>query len=835
MHTSPASSAIRTATPSPLEEVPPDIFSQIVVTHICLREGRALSSLACVSRAFAQRMKPHMVPLGLYRTLENASQGTRATALHGCVGTLYELPRVDRAHRLELFLRVIATLSDHFPGTTIAPHIDTLLVSLQHLERDEQPMALLTLVQTCRPGLLCVTKQQFVNMTSRVGALQPSLAQCKLAIILDAEISGHSGAEFPERAQAFFSMCMRLQPPYRTRALCHTLRGIGVCRQEKVYPGMYGFPDDDKQMKHNKRALLWGLHGCLQSMPMQELPVEEQALLLGNALNMPVLLDDVEEGDRMAISLLRMIPPGYGDFYWRRDAEYGEIFGDLVQAMLKQTFERAPRDSIHRFQCLYQAMAHLPPASQIYWMRDILRHRARQAEAGVTPALIVATAQAALQLDQAQTELKLLYDLFAFGLNPAPLRNLDHSLSFIQHATVDSCEQPDYTLRFDANCSELMHLLQNTAPDIAGKLLAGINDAYQQYRPFEDVLPLLPPPIQFKAELYGRFLKQALAFLRSLPLAESTACLLQLRLPRLSSIDPRQADDWICSLITAVAQMSRNNGLVSPEEQGTVMGELLENGVNVRHHSPARNRRLLATLAAFPDAVAANVLERLLASDHMRFVHGDVLFASIIEATYTLAAPLRNRVLEAAVGRLKAFPDPVDDTWAELLENREHALEDEYPDLRTSDPDLYAILRPGCVSRTQGWALLLDAVETLPAHDQADRLRQLAGHASFFEFSNDPLSHQEKAQCSVRLLSTIIRLPKVRRADAFAFWLGHVGQQSYAREECATIQAALLPLLLALPASDGKPLLDAYLATVWSDADKAALRQRAALRWKDDV
>lgn len=69
MHTSPVSSAIRTATPSPLEEVPPDIFSQIVVAHISLREGRALSSLACVSRAFAQRMKPHMAPLGLYRTL----------------------------------------------------------------------------------------------------------------------------------------------------------------------------------------------------------------------------------------------------------------------------------------------------------------------------------------------------------------------------------------------------------------------------------------------------------------------------------------------------------------------------------------------------------------------------------------------------------------------------------------------------------------------------------------------------------------------------------------------------------------------------------------------
>jgi hypothetical protein len=342
----------------------------------------------------------------------------------------------------------------------------------------------------------------------------------------------------------------------------------------------------------------------------------------------------------MATSLLRMIPPGDGDFYWKRNAEYGEVFGDLVESMLKQVFERCSRHSVHRFQCLYQAMAHLRPTSQFYWMRDIVLYCGGLAEAGVTPSLIVATAQAALQLDQAQPELKQLYDLFALCLNPAPLRLPDHSM-LMEPATVDSSGQLVYTQRFDANCSELIQLLQEVKPDIAGRLLAGINGAYQEYRPFEDILPLLPPPRQFKEELYARFLKQALALLQSLPLADSTPYLLQLRLPRLSSIDARQADDWTSSLMTAVAQTSRDNSLVSPEEQSNVVVELLENGVNVRYHSPARNRRLLAALAAFPDAVGANVLARLLSSERMSLVHADVLFASVIEAAARLPAALQ--------------------------------------------------------------------------------------------------------------------------------------------------------------------------------------------------
>ncbi|HEX8884396.1 MAG TPA: hypothetical protein VF797_07910 [Noviherbaspirillum sp.] len=833
MHTSPASPAIRTVTPSQLDDMPPDIFHQIVVTHISLREGRAITSLACVNRAFAQRMKPYMAPLALnlYRTLENASRGSQAIALKSCTRTLYELPLVNPAHRLELFLRVNTTLAHHFSCQTIEPHIGILMAGLQHLDREEQPAALLTLVETHHPSNFCRTKKQFLNMTARVAALTPSLAQCELAIILESEMPGYSGQEFPERLQVFLSMCMRLQPVYRTRALCRTLLSLRICTREKPCPGVYGFPDDDKQMKHNKDALLRGLHGCLQSLPMREMPVTEQVRLLGKALIMPVLLDDVAEGDQMAISLLRMIPPEDGNFYWMSNAEYGDIFGDLVESMLKQVFERGSRQSVHRFQSLYQAMAHLPTEVQIYRMWNIVLDCAKKGAPGVTPPLIVATAQAALQLDQAHPELKQLYRLFAVCLNPTTLRKVGCSLS-VRHLTVDPSEQPDYAQRFDANCSELIQLLQKVKPDIAAKLLAGINGAYEAYPPFED---MLPSPRRFGAELYGRFLKQALAFLQGLPLADSAPCLLRLRLPPLSLIDARHADDWTSSLIMAVARISRDNSLVSPEEQSNVLVDLLENGVNVPYHSPARNRRLLAALAAFPDDVAGNVLARLLSSNCMSHVHADVLFASVIEAATRLPAALRSSVLETAAGTLKAFPDPQDETWAALREERECALEDAYPGIREVDPDLYALMRPGCVPPTEGWGLLLDAVETLPAQHQADRLTQLADHVSFFAFSNNRLSHQERAQCSLRLLSTIIRLPNGTRAGLFAAWLRHVGHQSYAEKERETIQAALLPMLLALPASDGKPLLDAYVATVWPEAERAALRQRAALHWKDPV
>ena len=827
MRTSPASSASRTATPSPLEDVSPDIFSRIVVNHIALSEGRAMTSLACVSRAFAQRMQPHRAPLRLYRTLENASEGPKATALYACMDTLYGLSQVNPARRLELFLYVSATLHKHLSGQAITPHGETLLAGLQYLERQDQPAALLGLLTTHGNALFCATKQQFVDMASRVGALAPSLAQYQLAIMLEDEMRGRNGAGFPERARAFFSLCMRLQPAHQAKAIGHALSHIGRYTAVKAYPALHGASKHDMQMKHNKHVLLWGLHGCVQSILLQELPLAEKMLLLGRALTIPVLLDDAEEGDRMAISLLQMIPPGDDDSRGEYSAGDQHCFDELAGRMLNETFERGPRHSIHRFQCLYQAMAHLPQSRQFNWMRRIVRKYGRQDEAGVTPALIVATAQAAWRLDQARRERSLLYDLFAVSLNPAPMQK-SNAYPSVQPAEVDPSRHLAYTRRFDAKCRDLMQLLQEAAPDTAGQMLVGINDAYIKHDRMAESLPL---PKAFQQALYGCFLKQAQAFLQGLPAENRAACLLQLRLPFLYTTDARLADDWTSSLITAVAHASRDHGQASLGEQVAVVAKLLKNGMEVRHHSPARNRRLLATLAAFPDAVAADVLARLLKNDYMPFVHTDVLFASIIEAASRLPAVSRSSVLEVAAGRLNKFPDSQDSPLSALRQSREGTLERQHPGLQASDPELYAILRPGCVSRMEGWALLLDAVETLPAQDQADRMRQLAGRIIFFDFSNGRLSQQEKAQCSLRLLSTTVGLPRDKRTAAFASWLAHVKDQSYGPEERATMGAALL----ALPADDGKPLLDAYLATVWSDEEKAALRQRAALRWKDAV
>jgi hypothetical protein len=841
MHTFPTASAVRTYAPSPLDEVPPEIWTQIVVNHISLREGRAMTSLACVSRAFVQRMKPHMKPLRLYRTLDNAIQGMPAVAVHACMGTLYDLAQVNPAHRLALFLRVSTTLYRHFPGLAIEPYIDMLLASMQHLEREEQPAALLSLVSYYPENLFDSTKHRYFDMVGRVGALKPSAGQSRLATALGYSVTDCSGPEFPERVKAFLSMCMRLQPVYRIEVINNRLQTLEAFGRIRHYPGVYGFrsgfPSDNKHLEHNKRVLLWGLHECLQSIPIQELSVEEQLRLWGKALVMPICFGDVEEADKMAISLLRMISPGNGDFYLKGNAERERSFDECMADMLQHTFVRDPMHSIHRFQRLYQAMAHLPPSWQIDWMRGIMLKCAKQAERGVSPALIVATAQAALHLNQAQPELKLpiklLYHLFALCLNPATLRKVDH-YPLVEPAAVDPSEQPGYRERFDANCGELMHLLRDAAPDIAGKLLPGINDAYREDHPLKNILPA---PRLFRTELYGRFLKQALAFLRGLPPADSAACLLQWKLPGLHITDARHADGWTSSLMTAVAEISRDTDLVSLEQQETVLGELLENGIDVQHHSPARNQRLLAGLAAFPDAVCAKVLVRLLEYRHMAFAHYDVLFVSMIEAARRLPDALRSSVLEAAASGLMRFPDPntVGITRSTLQQERDDNLEPDYPDLQNSDPGLYVVMRPGHVSRMEGWALLLDAVQTLPAQHQADRLRQLCGDSIFFKFSNNRLSHQDKAQCSMRLLSAIIGLPNDLRGKAFSSWLKHVYRQSYRPEERSALQAALLPMLLALPASEGKPLFDAYLAGVWPAEEKAALRERVALQWKDAV
>lgn len=836
MHTSPVTPAVRTHAPDLLDGMPDDILTHIVVAHISVRQGRALTSLACVSRAFAEWMKPHMKPLQRYRELENATETTPATALYHCMAALYELVDINPAHRLALFRRVSDTLHHHFPDRAIEPHVDTLLASMEHLARVEQPAALLSLMYTHGPDPLCPTKPRYVHMAGRIGALLPCPAQSELAGILGMRMTGPSSSDFPERAQAFLRMCLRLPPVARAEVASHLLERVASFGERMFYPHAE-YPADQKQRQHNKQVLLWGLHDCLQSMRMQELPVEERMLLLGRAMAMPDFLHDVEGADKMAISLMRMVPEGDNDSYWRRHGQHPHNFTDHMERMLERVFERPPRQSIDRFQHLYQAMAHLPAPRQIDWMRSIMLKCARWAERGVTPALIVATAQAALKLNQARPALKLpiklLYDLFALCLNPAMLRKVDH-YPFVEPAAVDPSEQPGYTERFGANCGELTHLLGDVAPDIAGELLLGINDACTEDRDFANILPA---PGLLRTELYGRFLKQALSFLQSLPPADSAAWLLQWKLPGLYITDARHADDWTCSLMTAMAKISRDNDRVSMEQQKTALGDLLRNGIDVRHHSPARNQRLLAGLAAFPDAVGAHVLVRLLEYRYMSFAHYDVLFAGIVEAARRLPDALRSSVLEAAVNGLAHFPDPNASGFARstLQQERDGNLERDYPGLQGSDPDLYAALRPGYVSRMEGWALLLDAVQTLPAQQQADRLRQLCGSALFFKFSNNRLSDPERAQCSMRLLYAVVGLPNELRGKAFSSWRKHVERQSYKPEQRGSLQAALLPMLFALPAVQGKPLLDAYLATVWSAEEKAALRQRAALHWKDAV
>jgi hypothetical protein len=122
--------------------MPDDILTHIVVTHISLREGHTLTSLACVSRAFGAWMKAHRKPLQVYSELKKATEAAPAMALYRCMGTLCDLADIDPAHRLEMFRRVSATLHHHFSGMAIEPHVDTLLASIEHLARVEQPAAL---------------------------------------------------------------------------------------------------------------------------------------------------------------------------------------------------------------------------------------------------------------------------------------------------------------------------------------------------------------------------------------------------------------------------------------------------------------------------------------------------------------------------------------------------------------------------------------------------------------------------------------------------------------------------------------------------------------------
>jgi hypothetical protein len=369
-------------------------------------------------------------------------------------------------------------------------------------------------------------------------------------------------------------------------------------------------------------------------------------------------------------------------------------------------------------------------------------------------------------------------------------------------------------------------------PDVAGKLLADINNQYLQTGPAHE---RLPGPSAFRAALYACFLKNALDYLQSQPSSAAADCLLQWRLPFPAGIDGRQADDLVISLLAALKGIGRDGGEVWLDKQTAALAAVMSDAVNVGDHSPARNRRLLAVLAGFPDAVCARVLSQLLADRQMDLAHSDVLFASIVEAAGRLPDAYRAGVLTAAASQLQHFPiqrkmlstDP--DT---LLEARQQEFDRAHPRLQASDPELHAYLQPGCVSPMEGLTLLLDAMQTLPAPHRAGLLGLLSKRDTFFAFANGRMTVQDQLECSMRLLSRIIGLPDdadVMRAKVPGIWVEHfMDQFSGMRKEA---EDRLLAMLFALSAREGRPLFEPYVDRIGYAPSKAALRQRALANW----
>jgi hypothetical protein len=832
MHACHNSSAVRAHAPGPLNEMPQEIWTQLVVSHISLSEGRTITSLACVSRLFAQWMKSHIRPVALYRALENASKSEPATALHRCMSTLYDLGEVNPAYRLELFLRVSTTLGRHFRGQASDAHIDTLLASMEHLPQADQPAALLGLVWDHGSAPLCTTQPRYLKMASRIGTLQPSAAQVSLTETLARHISDGDDEDYARRTQLFLDICMRLQPVHHAQVVSHVLHLIDGYPQVMFYSS-HGKPVDQEKQQHNKKVLLWGLHQCLQSMPIKALPLDQQILLLGRAAVMPAMLADADEANRMAVGLLQMTQTEGDNSYWLHTPQNGRDLDHCMEDMLEKVFEHGVQQSLHRFQRLYQAMAHLPPSIQVRWMRSIIIRCARYANPGVTPALIVATAQAARQFTRDQ--LDRLYDLFAVCLTPGPLRGVE-SYSLLQPAKINSPEQSAYMHRFKVNCGQLMHNLRDTTADVACKLLAGINGAYERNHPLDDILP---SSSQFTVELYGHFLKQALDFLQSVPLANAADCLLQWRMPRRYGLDARSGDDQVVSLLMALHKACNDSGLVSQEQQKTALSALMEDAVSVIDHSPVRNRHLFAALSAFSDSVYADVLCHLLETRHMGLAHTDVLFSSVVEAAGTLPEALQTKVLKTAAYQLGHFPEyrPIfPHSPATLHEQREAEFEQNHPGLQASNAELHAYIQPGCVTCLEGFGQLLDAMNRLPPRYQADVLRILCNADNFFRFSNGRLSKEEALTCSMRLLSSIISLPNEMmaiRTKGFLDWLNHFRLAFQGRLH-ALAENRLLAILFALPAKEGEPMFNAYLAKITYAPEKAALQEQARLNWKTD-
>src|SRR4051794_33810539 len=188
MHAANTPSAVRTHAPSPLEEIPPDVLP-LVVRHISLREGRSITSLACVSLLFAQWMAPHRKAVQLYRELLDANGSTPANVRSRCTSTLRHLAEVSEACSLELFLAVSTALQQRFPGPSIGEHIVPLLEHIRHLLQADQPAALLGLMETHGDDVLYATQPHYLQMAACIGALQPSATQARLAETLGRHIT----------------------------------------------------------------------------------------------------------------------------------------------------------------------------------------------------------------------------------------------------------------------------------------------------------------------------------------------------------------------------------------------------------------------------------------------------------------------------------------------------------------------------------------------------------------------------------------------------------------------------------------------------------------------
>ena len=815
-------------------DVPTELWSRMV-GHISLREGRTIGSLACVSKLLNLVTQAHRRPASLYRALDQADEQAPPAPLHCSLDVLVELPQVAATRRLELFLHVSKVLGRHLPGSAIEPHVGTLMASLKVLPNDDQGEALLGLGANHSFHALCASEPRYVQMAAYVGALPACKAQASLAHELSALVHGPRLEGSAPQIQAFLRMCMRLAPAGRATALIHQMALINS--QEHFTSARWAEMAEDrrKECRSNRETLLIGMFACLQSLSLDDVPARQRVVLLAEATFMPALLDPVELADRMVIDLLRMVPPHGSDFHSPLETSTGKSLHESVSTMLEKTFRRGPQQSIARFACLYQAMAHLPPSCQLACMRHVVTRCATCAGAGVTPELIVATAQAALRLPGC--ELNSLYDLFALCLNPGTLRKANAYPS-LQPQAIAPSGYTEYARGFDANCRGLMQALEHARPDVPAMLLAGINRAYAKVHPDSE---MLPSPGKWRGELYGHFLKHSLAFLQHLPAPDAAACLLQWRLPQRIGMDARNADEQAIALLVALKNISRDSSLASPGQLGSALAGVMKEAVNVMEHSPVRNRRLLDALAEFPDAVCAQVLSQLLADHDMGLAHVDVLFASIVEAAARLPDALRASVLATAVEQLPHFPEAKSlyyNVSPALQQQRDQRFNYAHPGLEASDPELHAYIRPGCVTRTEGFGLLLDAVENLPPQYRPELLRKLGANKQFFVFSNGRFSAEEKAQCSMRLVTAIIRLPgamAVMRREAFSSWLDYVARQSDEDKTRAAIEDALLPLLFALPVSEGRPLFDAYLATVWPVEARAAAQRRAALHWGEAV